>query len=68
MLPLGTLLEEPWEVQRFHVWYMHAAKLGMKEFVTRVPKECFHLEDDYVFSIVFYDMNRLLRRKDLDVT
>src|SRR6185312_7004984 len=42
MLPLGQLVqEEPWEVRRFHLWYMHAAKLGMKEFVVRVPKEYF---------------------------
>jgi hypothetical protein len=46
---------------------MHAAKLGMKEFVTRVSKEYFYLEDDCVFSVVFHDMHRLLRRKDLDV-
>jgi hypothetical protein len=66
MLP-WALLEEPWEVRRFHIWYMHVAKLGMKEFVTRVPKEYFHLEDDCIFSVVFHDMYRLLRRKDLDV-
>ena len=34
MLPLGQLLqEEPWEVLRFHLCYMHAAKLGMKDFI-----------------------------------
>jgi hypothetical protein len=38
-----------------------------KEFVVRVPKEYFHLQDNCYFSIVFHDMHRLLRRKDLDV-
>jgi hypothetical protein len=46
---------------------MHAAKLGMKEFVVRVPKEYFLLEDDAYVSVVFHDMHRLLRRKDLDI-
>jgi hypothetical protein len=68
MLPLGTLLEEPWEIQRFHIWNMHAVKLGMKKFDMRVSKEYFHLEEDYFFSIVFHDMHRLLRCKDADVT
>ena len=68
MLPLGQLVqEEPWEVRRFHLWYMHAAKLGMKEFVVRVPKEYFHLEEDCFFPVEFHDMYRLLRCKDLDV-
>jgi hypothetical protein len=47
---------------------MHAAKLGIKEFIVRVPMEYFHLDEDAYFSIVFHDMHRLLRRKDLDVT
>jgi hypothetical protein len=69
MLPLGQLVqEEPWEVWRFHLWYMHAAKLGMKEFVVRVPMEYFHLDEDAYFFVVFLDMHRLLWRKDLDVT
>ena len=46
---------------------MHAAKLGMKEFVVRVPKEYFHLEEDCFFLVEFHDMYRLLRCKDLDV-
>jgi hypothetical protein len=39
----------------------------MKEFIQRVPKEYFHLDEDAYFSIVFHDMHRLLQRKDLDV-
>jgi hypothetical protein len=46
---------------------MHVTKLGMKEFIVRVPKEYFHLEYDAYVSIVFHDMHSLLRRKDLDV-
>jgi hypothetical protein len=38
----------------------------MKEFVVKVPKEYFHLEDDCYFSVVFHDMHRLLWCKDLD--
>jgi hypothetical protein len=46
---------------------MHAVKLGMKEFVVRVPKEYFHLEDDAYVFVVFHNMHRLLRRKDLNI-
>jgi hypothetical protein len=33
----------------------------------RVPKEYFHLTKDYEFLVDFHDMQRMLRRKDLDV-
>ena len=46
---------------------MHTAKLGMKEIVVTEPKEYFYLEEDCPFTLDFYDMHRLLRRKDLDV-
>jgi hypothetical protein len=46
---------------------MHVVMLGMKQFIVRVPKEYFHLEDDTYLSVVFHDMHRLLRRKDLNV-
>ena len=68
MLSLGQLVQEqPWAVRRFHLWYMQAAKLGMKEFIVRVPKQYFHLDEDAYCPVVFHDMCRLLRRKDLDV-
>ena len=67
MLPLGKLVEEEWPDQRFHLWYMHASKLGMKEFVVKAPKEYFHLEEDCDFVVEFHDMHRMLWRKDLDV-
>jgi hypothetical protein len=40
----------------------------MNEFIQRVPKEYFHLDENAYFSVVLHDMHRLLRRKDLDVT
>jgi len=46
---------------------MYAAKLGMKEFIVRAPKEYFHLEEDCLFIVEFHDIHRLLRRKDLNV-
>jgi len=68
MLPLGQLIqEEPWEVWRFHLRYIHVAKLRMNDFIVRAPKEYFHLEDDCVFAVEFHDMHRLLRCRDLDV-
>jgi hypothetical protein len=67
MLPLGELIEEPWAIRRFHLWYQHAAKLGMQSFILRVPKEYFVLDEDAYFTVSFHDMQRMLRRKDLDV-
>ena len=67
MLTLGQLVEKPWEVRRFHLWHTHASKLGVKDIIVRAPKEYFHLEEDYPFTIDFHDIHRLLRRKDLDV-
>ena len=46
---------------------MHAAKLGMRDFIVRAPKEYFHLEDDCFFTVDFHDMHRLLRSKDFDI-
>jgi hypothetical protein len=46
---------------------MYASKLGMQNFIVRVPKEYFHLEDDPYCSVVFHDMHRMLRCKDLDI-
>ena len=46
---------------------MRTAKLGMKDFIVRAPKEYFQLEDDCFFIVDFHDMYRLLRRKELDV-
>jgi hypothetical protein len=67
MLSLGELCEQPWEVRRFHKWYMHAAKTGLGSVVVKVPKEYFVLDEDAQLIIDFHDMHRLLRRKDLDV-
>ena len=67
MLTLGDLLEEKWEVRRFHLWYMEAAKVGLENFVINIPTEYFHTPTDGQVIVDFYDMRRLLRRKDLDV-
>ena len=32
-MTLGDLLEEKWEVRRFHLWYIEAAKAGLRTFV-----------------------------------
>jgi len=61
MLTLGDLLEERWEVRRFHLWYMEAAKLGLHNFVIDIPAEYFHMPMDGVVVVDFHDMHRLLR-------
>ena len=68
MVTLGQLVQdEPWEVRRFHLWYMEVAKVGLKTFVVKVPAEYFHLPDNGQVVVDFHDMHRVLRRKDLDV-
>ena len=46
---------------------MEAAKVGLQSFIVNVPAEYFHLDKDAQVIIDFHDMNRLLRREDLDV-
>jgi hypothetical protein len=60
--------EEPWEVRRFHLWYMEAAKAGLSSFIVKVLAEYFHLPEDAELVVEFHDMYRLLRRDNLDVT
>ena len=67
MLTLGDLLEEKWEVRKFHLWYMEAAKVGLENFVIHIPMEYFHMPMDGEVIIDFHDMHRLLWQKDLDV-
>ena len=61
MLTLGDLLEEPWEVRRFHLWYMEAVKAGLETFVIKIPAEYFHTPTDGEVIVDFHDMYRLLR-------
>jgi hypothetical protein len=68
MVTLGQLVQEgPWEVRRFHLWYMKVTKVGLCSFVVKVPAEYFHLPDDAQVLVDFHDMHRVLQCKDLDV-
>jgi pantothenate kinase len=67
MLTLGDLLDEKWEVRRFHLWYMEAVKVGLENFIINIPAEYFHTLTDGEVIIDFHGMHRLLRRKDLNV-
>ena len=67
MLTLGGLLEEKWEVRRFHLWYKEAAKVGLENFVIKIPAEYFHTPTDGQVIVDIHDMHRLLWRNDLDV-
>ena len=66
-MTLGDLLEEKWEVRRFHLWYMEAAKVCLQNFIINIPAEYFHTPTDGQVIVDFHDMHRLLRQKDLDV-
>ena len=67
MLTLGDLLEEKWEVRRFHLWYMEAAKVGLENFIINILVEYFHMPTDGEVIVDFHNMPRLLWRKDIDV-
>ena len=67
MMTLGDLLEEKWEVRRFHLWYIEAAKAGLRDFVIKIPVDYFHTPTDGEILVNFDDMYRLLWQKDLDV-
>ena len=65
---MGQLVnDELWEVSRFHVWYMEAAKVGLETFIVKVSAEYFHMPEDGQVAVDFHVMHRLLRWKDLDV-
>jgi hypothetical protein len=59
--------EEPWEVRRFHLWYMEAVKADLSSFITKIPAEYIHLPDNARLVVEFHDIYRLLRPNDLDV-
>ena len=61
MLTLGNLLEEKWEVRRFHLWYMEATKVDLETFVIKILAKYFHMPTDGEILIDFHDMYRLLR-------
>jgi hypothetical protein len=67
MLTMGDLVAERWEVRRFHIWYMEVAKVGLHNFLIKIPADLFHMENDVEVVVDFHDMHRLLRRKDLDI-
>ena len=67
MLTLGDLREEKWEVRRFHLWYMEAAKVGLEKFIIKILVEYFHTPTDGQIILDFHDIYRLLRRKNLNV-
>jgi len=61
MMTLDDLLEEKWEVRRFHLWYIEAAKADLCTFIIMVPTEYFHTPMDGEILVDFHDMYRLLR-------
>ena len=67
MMTLGDLLENKWEVRRFHLWYIEAVKAGLHTFVIKISVEYFHTPTDGEILVDFHDMYRLLQRKDLDI-
>jgi len=46
---------------------MEAAKVGLRNFIIKIPVEYFHTPTDGQVIVDFHDMYRLLRRKDLDI-
>lgn len=67
MLTLGQLLQELWEIRRFHRWCMVAAKASLLSFVVKVLAEAFKLAKDAQIVVDFHNIHRLLRRKDLGI-
>ena len=46
---------------------MEAAKVGLENFIIKIPAEYFHTPTDGEILVDFHDMYRLLQRKDLDI-
>jgi hypothetical protein len=67
MLTLGELMKESWDVKKFHLWYIEAAKAGLCSFGIHVPRKYLSFQSDDIVVVDFHDMHRLLRCKDLDL-
>jgi hypothetical protein len=68
MLTLGELMEELWDMRKFHLWYMETVKAGLCSFVIHVSQKYFSFQSDGIVVVDFDDMHRLLRRKDLNLS
>ena len=60
------LQEGPWEMRRFHEWYMRACCAGFSLITASVPANVFLSEDSYLM-VDFRDMNALFCREKLDI-
>jgi hypothetical protein len=61
MLTVGELCAEKWKVRRFHIWYMEVAKVGLKDFLSKILGDLFHMDRDGDIVVDFHNMHRLLR-------
>ena len=65
-LPLFELQEGPWEMRRFHEWYMRACHAGFSIITASIPANVYLNGDSYLM-VDFKDMHALFCRNKLDV-
>ena len=65
-LPLWKLDEGPWEMKKFHEWYMKACRVGLSMITVFVPAIVFLSGDNYIL-LDFKDLHALFRLEKLDV-
>ena len=65
---LWQLVEGPWQMKRFHEWYIRASsEFGLTMFTVIVPNKIF-CRGESIFTVNFEDLHALYRRKRLDVS
>jgi hypothetical protein len=65
-LPSFQLQEGPWEMRKFHEWYMRACRAGLSIITASVPAIVYLSGDNYLM-LDFKDMHALFRLDKLDV-
>ena len=60
------LQEGPWEMRKFHEWYMRACRVGLSIITASVPAIVYLSRDNYLM-LDFKDIHVLFRLEKLDV-
>ena len=68
-LPDWALNDEhfPWEVRRFHDWYLRASKLGVQFISAHIPSRCFTTLTKTTIAD-FLEFQNMFRLGQMDIT
>ncbi|KAL6600619.1 hypothetical protein ACP70R_045419 [Stipagrostis hirtigluma subsp. patula] len=62
----GMLQKGPWQMLKFHQWYMRASKRKFSAIIVNIPYTAFLSEDRYI-TLDFKDIHDMFRKDKLDI-